>query len=106
MARRGEGSAWLCRPQSTRRPVGGGGSTYVLGLGQCVLDLLASVFDLLAGVLEAGLRLVGLAFVLGALVAADPARCLLGLTADVLDLVLRLVDTTHVLTPHLVSGHS
>jgi SAM-dependent methyltransferase len=53
------------------------------------------VFDLLAGVFEVGLRLVGLAVIFSALVAGDLADRFFGLTDKVLDLVLRLIRTAH-----------
>ena len=53
------------------------------------------VFDLLTGVFEIGLRLVALALILGIPVAGHLADRFLGLTAEVLCLVLRLIRTAH-----------
>jgi hypothetical protein len=58
--------------------------------------LLEGVFHLFAGILQAGLRLIGPAFVSGVMVSGRPADGFLGPAAQILDLVLHLVCSTHV----------
>lgn len=57
--------------------------------------LLERVLDLLAGVLEARLRLVAATLVLGRPVTGRPSQGFLGLAAEVFDLVLRFVGAAH-----------
>ena len=69
------------------------------------LKLLAGLFNLLAGVFEVRLRLFALALMFSALVAGYLAERFLGLTAKILDLVLRLIRITHsVSAPSLFVG--
>ena len=63
-------------------------------LWQLVLE---GVLDLLAGVLEAGFRLVDLALGLGAVIVGGPAKGLLGLTGNVVDLVGHLFVGSHAI---------
>src|SRR5690348_4229467 len=59
------------------------------------VSVLEGVLDLLAGLLEVGLRLVALALSLQLVVAGDVADALLGLAAEVFHLVVDLVVETH-----------
>src|SRR5271157_4060951 len=69
------------------------------------LKLLAGFLNLLAGVFEVRLRLFALALMFSALVAGNLAERFLGLTAKILDLVLRLIRITHsVSAPSLFVG--
>jgi hypothetical protein len=65
--------------------------------------VLERVLDLLARVLEARLRLVDLALVLGALVSGHLAESLFGLAAYVVDLVACLVSGAHNVFPSIGS---
>src|SRR6202051_5347122 len=69
-------------------------------MSTCVADrasqlLFEGVVDFLAGVFEAGFRLIALALILGALVTGDLADRFLRLTAKILGLILRLIRTAH-----------
>ena len=66
--------------------------------------VLERVFDLLAGVLEAGFRLVDFAFVLGLFVSGYLAESLFGFAAEVVDLVACLVFSAHDASPSFGLG--
>src|ERR1700676_1647901 len=59
--------------------------------------LLEGVLHLLARIFQAGLRLVNLALILGALVIGELADGFFGLAAPVIDLVTDFVSGTHLL---------
>ena len=69
--------------------------TVVPQVGRWPAVLFEGVFDFFTGVFEIGLRLVALALIFGVLVAGHLADRFLGLTAEVLYLVLRLIRTAH-----------
>src|ERR1700730_14308517 len=78
-------------------------------MSTCVADrasqlLFEGVFDFLAGVFEAGFRLIALALILGALVAGDLADRFLRLTAKILGLILRLIHTAHSVCSYLLES--
>src|SRR6186713_78932 len=99
----GAASVYGAGPAPAEGPVQRTGPSDLCSAGRSVLE---GVLDVLAGLLEVGLGLVPLALTAELVVAGSTADALLGVSGDLLDLVVGLVIGTHGSLPFLIDVRS